>query len=547
MVLVGLVLSAVLFQQSPVAAQAAPQGAAELRGRLVDLLTGQPVPGATVRLAITKTPPVPPRSVTSDDAGAFVFSGLASGQYNLSVNRSGVVTTMFGAPEGRRVTPVIADGATVNLGDVKVPTGAPISGQILDDAGNPLKGADVSAWRMRYLNPGERRLDFMGRATSAENGDYRINALPPGTYFVSAKSTETNAPTFFPATATATEAAPIRVTATAGANASIRLLSVPLARVSGQIVDARGEPSVEFYVMLAPLRDDGAQVSSASLTSEVDAAGKFTVTKVPPGKYNVEVIAKARLEAIATTGGAGVGVRGTDESGSARVTVDGADVGDVFVRTQPATIISGRVIIDGTKVSAEIAARLTLRISENAGPGSVSSVMNASFAVPDAAGMFAMKAIPGGRLIRVTGLPAGTALKRVLVGGADITDAGFDVSSSPVSDVVVELTSKPAVVSGRITDDQGTPIGGAGVIVYSTDQTRWRLVQTRVVVAGRAKSDGTFSFPGLPAGSYYIAGVPELVDGDWAEPDHLGRLRIAAQTFKLVEGETKDLTVVIKK
>jgi protocatechuate 3,4-dioxygenase beta subunit len=547
MPLTAFIFAALLVQQpSPAAAQGTVQGTAELRGRLVDALGGQPLSGATVRLASTRTPPTPTRSATSDADGRFVFSGLSAGQYNLSVSRAGVVTTMFGATEERRVAPLIADGATVDLGDVRVPAGVPITGQILDENGNPLKGAAVSAWRMRYLSPGERRLDFAGGATSDERGDYRIAGLRPGTYFVNAKASDTIAPTFFPATASATDAAPITVTRNAGANASIRLLAIPLVRVSGRVVSAFGTTLADFVVMLVPLRDDGAQVSMQTLNAEVDASGTFAIGKVPPGNYSVEVVSKGRIEAIASSGSVG-GVTPSAESGSARVTVDGRDVDDVFIRTRTPTMVSGKVLLDGTVVPAELAARLTLRIFANSGPSSISSLMNASFAQPDAGGTFAMPAIPGGRLLRVSGLPAGVALKRVLVDGADVTDAGFDIGSSAISDIVIELTSKPSTVSGRVADDQGVPIGGATVIVFSTDPSRWRLVQTRVVVAGRAQADGTFSFAALPAGSYYLAGVMELVDGDWAEPANLQRLRATAQTLKLLDGETARVTVTIKK
>jgi hypothetical protein len=546
MPLVGLVVAALLLQQSPIPpAPPASQATAEVTGRLVDSLSGQAIGGAVVRLSSANTPPAPPRSATSDDTGRFTFRALPAGQYNLSVTKAGVVTTMFGAPEQRRVMPVIADGARVDLGDLRVPTGVPITGQILDELGNPLQGAIVSAWRQRYLSPGERRLDFAGQATSAENGDYRIAGLRPGSYFVDAKASEAIAPTFFPATATATAAAPITVTANAGANASIRLLSIPLARVSGRMVSGLGLPLTNFYVILAPLRDDGAQVKSLNLTSEVGAAGQFAISNVPPGNYSVEVVNKARLEAIGGGGRSAVGVDSTDESGSARVTVDGLDIDDVFIRTQLPTSVSGKVLLDGARVTAELAARLTLRLSENSGPSGISSVLNSSFATPDASGTFALPAIAGGRLMRVYGLPAGVALTRVLVRGADVTETGFDVASSTISDVVVELTSKPAVVSGRVADDHGAPIGGAGVVLFSTDSSHWKLVLTRVVVSARTKADGTFSFAGVPAGSYYIAAVPELVDGDWAEPANLERLRVTAQTFKLGDGEMKDMTLTI--
>jgi hypothetical protein len=209
--------------------------------------------------------------------------------------------------------------------------------------------------------------------------------------------------------------------------------------------------------------------------------------------------------------------------------------------------VSGKILLDGVPISGEMAARLTLSASENSGPSGISSVMNTSFATPAPDGTFTLLAIPGGRLIRVRGLPAGSALKRVLVRGVDVTEEGFDVASSPISDAVIELTSKPSVVSGRVVDDRGAPIGGVGVIVYSTDPSRWRLALTRVVVAARTKADGSFSFSGLPAGSYYLATAPELVDGVWAEPANLENLRQTAQTFKLGDGEHKEIAAVIRR
>lgn len=96
-------LAAVLLQSLAAPAQTDAKGTAELRGRLIDTQSGQPIVGAIVRLSIVATPPVPPtppRSVESDDTGRFAFTSLTAGQYNISVVKGGVVTTLFGAPEG---------------------------------------------------------------------------------------------------------------------------------------------------------------------------------------------------------------------------------------------------------------------------------------------------------------------------------------------------------------------------------------------------------------------------------------------------------------
>ena len=548
MSLIGLALAALILQSPPTvppqASAPVTTGTAEVRGRIMSGAPTASVAGASVKLTgggLIKT------SVT-DESGRFVFTNLPAGRYAVSVSSNGFAVTSFGGRTPRAVSIDLEQGARVDLGDLILPLGVAISGQILDEHGKPLKGANVSAWRSTYLAPGERRLSFEGQAISDDAGDYRIAGVKPGVYFVDAKAGESIAPTFFPATTSAAMAAAIRVTADVGAaGISIRLLPTPLARVSGAIINAQGQPSADFFVILAPLRDDGAQVSAKDMTSEVDAAGRFSVAKVPPGSYVVQVVSKSRLEKLATSGGGGIGdvVQGA-ESGSEPVTVDGRDVDSVFIRTSLPTPLSGKVTLDGSAISAEVAKRLMLRVMQNSGPGGIQSVLNATFATPNPDGTFTIPAVPGGRMLRVDRLPAETTLKRVLMHGVDVTDEGFDVGGSPIGDVVIELTSKPAVVSGRIADDRGVPQGGVGVIVFSEDSRRWRLVNTRVVTSARTKADGTFAFTGLPSGSYYAAVVPLLVEGEWAEPANLERLRVAATSFKLSDGEQKTLMLTLR-
>ena len=540
-------VAAILLPQAPVAAPVS--GTAEVRGRVVSDALGTPAAGASVLLADSSG--IIKATATTDADGRFAFTKLLVGRYTISVMlRNGSFVTAFGGSAPRAVSIDLGDGAHVDRGDLVLPAGVAISGQILDEHGNPLKGANVSAWRLTYLSPGERRLSFEGQAISDDAGDYRIAGVKPGVYFVDAKAGESIAPTFFPATTSAAMAAAIRVTADMGAaGVSIRLLSTPLARVSGVIINAQGQPSAEFFVILAPLRNDGAQVSSGGgLTSEVDAAGRFAINKVPPGNYSVEVVSKSRLEKIATAGGGGIGevVQGA-ESGSELVTVDGRDVDSVFIRTSLPTALSGKVTLDGSAITADVAKRLMLRVVDNSGSSGIRSVMNMTFATPGPDGAFTIPAVPGGRLLRLDRLPSEMALKRVVIHGIDVTDEGFDVGGSPIGDVVIELTSKPAVVSGRIADDRGVPQAGVGVIVFSEDPRRWRLVNTRVVASARTKGDGTFALTGLPSGSYYAAVVPLLVDGEWAEPENLERLRATATAFKLNDGETKALTLTIRR
>jgi len=444
---------------------------------------------------------------------------------------------------------VVPSVPAVDRGDARKPAGQSISGTILDEQGNPLKGATVSAWRLSYLAAGERRLWFEGKATSDQTGDYHIDGLKPGAYYVDAKTSESVAPTYFPGTANATSAALVSVSANNGtASVSIRLLSIPLAKVSGAVLNSQGIASAEFVVFLSPLRDDGAQTSSLKLMTEVDDGGKFVIDGVSPGGYAVAAVSKSRLERIAKTGSGGVGdiVEGA-ESGVQNITVDGANVDDLLIRTTAPVNVAGKITLDGSAITADLAKRLTLYTAERSGPGGVHSVMNRTFGGVSAEGHFTMPIVSGGRLLRVMGLPDAVTLQRVLVYGIDVTDEGFEVGNSDIREVVIALTSKPTHVTGRVTDGQGAPVAAANVIIFPVDSRHWKLVLSRVLQTVKTSRDGTFDLTGIPSGSYFAAAVSSLADGEWAEPAYLDRLRLAATSIKLSDGERKELTLIVKK
>ena len=72
--------------------------------------------------------------------------------------------------------------------DITMPRGSAISGRIVDEFGEPLADAQVSAMRSTWVN-GKRRLQSTGRmAQTNDLGQYRIYGLPPGEYFVSAST-----------------------------------------------------------------------------------------------------------------------------------------------------------------------------------------------------------------------------------------------------------------------------------------------------------------------------------------------------------------------
>ena len=103
-------------------------------------------------------------------------------------------------------------GQTVEKVDFALPRGGVITGRILDEFGEPLADAQVAAQRYQNIG-GRRRLMPAGRpAMTNDIGEFRLFAIPPGQYYLSATLRSMGmmgdtddrsgyAPTYFPGTA----------------------------------------------------------------------------------------------------------------------------------------------------------------------------------------------------------------------------------------------------------------------------------------------------------------------------------------------------------
>jgi hypothetical protein len=115
-----------------------------------------------------------------------------------------------------------------------------------------------------------------------------------------------------------------------------------------------------------------------------------------------------------------------------------------------------------------------------------------------------------------------------------------------VTDVEVVLTDRPSELRGRVTDDSGSGVAGASILVFSTEASRWYLASLHVRRT-ITQDDGTFAVAGMPSGTYYVAvassGNAELPDqirvrgGDigWQDPVALEALTSSAAVVTLVE------------
>ncbi|HKD99454.1 MAG TPA: carboxypeptidase-like regulatory domain-containing protein, partial [Planctomycetota bacterium] len=149
---------------------------ARIRGRVVDAIRGDPIPGATV-----STSPVHNAEPFSRTSDTIVTSG-PDGGFELK-EAAGLVRVIASHPEladGVTAPFDLASGATVDAGDIALRAGGALEGTALDRDGSPMAGG--RAYATRYTTTTQHKSVVIG-----EKGEFRIVGLSAGTWDVSAK------------------------------------------------------------------------------------------------------------------------------------------------------------------------------------------------------------------------------------------------------------------------------------------------------------------------------------------------------------------------
>ena len=552
-------------------------GTGRLRGRVLSAETGGPVRRAQVRIV---SPDIGSKSAMTDAEGRYEFRDLPAGRFNLSVTKAGYVTIQYGQTRpfesGKPID--LTDGQLLDKADFALPRGSAISGRLVDEFGDPVADALVSAMRSAWSG-GRRRLQPTGRTAQTNDlGQFRIYGLSPGDYYVSATfragdmiamdiamsavtgagtggPTGSNpnsgyAPTYFPGTPSSSEAQKITLAIGQEAqNTDFALLPVKLAKISGTVISSDGKPVDGSMVNASPRNSDGAGFMMMGGGARSDKNGNFTISNVSPGEYTLQT----RAMQIMTSGGGdnmvftarvGVGADGNEaETGSLPVTVNGEDLSGVVIVTSKGATASGHLTFEGgAKPTTLTNIRVTASpldmdgpIMAFAGPGTVK-----------ADGTFELKGLSGTRIVRVTSLPPGWMLKSVRVSGNDVTDTGIDFKAGEaVTGVDVVLTSKLTEVNGTVKAGS-TQAKDYTLVVFSDESQKWTLPSTRWVTGTRPDQEGRFQIKNLPAGGYLAIAVDYLAQGEWNDPDVLERLKPKATSFSIDEGETKTLSLSLR-
>jgi hypothetical protein len=546
-------LSAILISQTPAAAQApardqpsAPAvttGTSRLRGRVVGE-DGAPIRRAQVRAraaALRLT-----RIASTDAEGRYEFGNLPAARYTLTVNKAGYVPLEFGQKRpfdgGRPMD--LAEGQTADRIDFALPRGGVITGRILDNAGEPVAGASVSAMRYRFIPGGRRRLEavsssFLGNQTN-DLGEFRLYGLMPGTYIVSARASATGViavtpdsanaastaavdlpdgylTTYFPGTVNPAEAEPVAVALAEEAQASFSMLIARMSNVSGFVRTSDGRPNTAVRLFLRP-RDFGS-VSGSSGSAPIRPDGTFHVANVPPGEYVLEATPVAAGGEFAET----------------VFTVAGRDVTNLIVITSPGVSASGRIVIAGQRPRSTDGSRITMTATpDDPGRRFYTSLAALDSRAVDASGNFRLRGLSGRVLFRPNVTGSNLVLKSVTLNGTDITDTPIDVTNTDLTGLEIVLVEQGRL-SGTARSARGS-VKDFKVALFPAN-LRPGALPTRYTVTASSDPDGRFQITRLPPGEYFGAAVESLeLGGEWDPAFHKSIIGRAAR-FTIREGQ----------
>ena len=531
-------------------------GTATISGMTV---TDEPEPRPVRRVRVTCSGPDFSATAITDDRGRFTFTGLKAGRYSIAGTKDAWVPSAYGAKRPLRPGSAIpiADGETARI-TLRMLRGSVITGVLFDYNNQPAPSTLVSA--LRYtMRDGTRQLTAAGTGLTDDRGIYRIFGLAPGDYVVGAaprppdyrapaselrlldplgERTVAFAPTYFPGSAFATQAAMVtlgRGEERDGIDFALQL--VRTARVDGVVsaTDGSAAPAGTSVSLIAHSESMFPGTAFAGLRSTRTAAdGTFNFADVRPGAYTVLARGSGSLASI--SGVAQISWASTD------IAIDGDDATGLALGLQPGMVLTGQLSFDATRLTPPGDLKsIHVELQPVQSPGSVSFAPSGK--ITDNAGHFLIAGIVPGTYRLTAAFPGlgsrnNWYLRSAIVKGEDTADGSVAIrAGESIRGATIVLSDRPAQVSGTVRNTGGPP-NDFTVIVFPANQSLWTPLSRRIH-ASRPSADGAFGFRGLPPGDYLLAAIDDVEPNEWFDPALLQRLLPTAIKIALAEGEEK--------
>jgi hypothetical protein len=523
-----------LFQAPPQSTKTGVEGFVLRAG------TNEPIPRAQITMRrMSPGEPIPP--ITTDSQGRFVFTDLDPGSYSLFAQRNGFARQDYGErAAGRGGTPLtlVAGQQMKDVVFRLVPTAA-ISGRASDPTGEPLVGITIQLLKSSYTPEGRRTFGPVASARTDDRGQYRIFALTPGRYYVSAfadprvgsTSTFQNevvesgyVRTYYPGGAEASAAAAIELQPGAEVSAiDFTLSRQKVFRVRGRVFDPRIGRAPEAVSINITSRGVPEEIGfSAQTEGSSGADGTFDFRNVPPGAYWLGAMQ------FDVTGPGPIGPRNLSfKVTRIPVEVTNSDLDNIPLTFSPGFAVPGRLSFEGgiSELRQSQLNEVTVALQ------SKDDVIPPFPATINPNGAFTLENIvPGDYRLMLDGIPKNYYIKAVRFGQGDALN-GFTVVP-PVSDALdVILSANASELEGTVLDQNRKPRASAQVVlVPDLQRDRHDLYKQAV-----SDQNGQFAMHTIVPGDYKIFAWEDIEPYAYTDPDVLRKYESSTIPVRIPE------------
>lgn len=486
-----------------------------LSGTVVNSITGEPIPGALVRIL----GPTQGAVMTGPDGRFELAKVPANEAFSIGAEKPGYGMTN----NGMRFQPVTPgeNNITIKL----TPQGA-IQGRIVDDQGQPLEDIQVQALAEQIV-AGRKRQQMVATTSTDATGAYELGGLEPGNYLVKTRMRRlywTAAPLaaaqqaypgeYYPASPDRGGAQPLQVMPGQTAEADFSLAPVRTYRISGDVEGALPQMSSLMLV-----RSDG---DALSISRRIDReTGRFMLLGVPAGSYKLRFRTYPR--------------DGSDPVYAERQLNVDADISGLQIVPQPlANVLVNVVRPPAPQAASGLPAGPRTNVQVQLIPPGESnqrySTMARRNSTPDT--------------LKVRGIPPGTYRVDVQTFGSEcldtVTSGSADLESQ---NLIVSAGAAPQPVTVTLRNDCATL---AGTIRSSVPAALMQVLLIPESGAGEPKaigvgSAGQFRAIGITPGGYRVYAFSTLAGLEYTNPDALRDFN--AQEITLGAGETANVTL----
>ncbi|WHT21620.1 SdrD B-like domain-containing protein [Crossiella sp. CA-258035] len=500
-------------------------------------LTGQDLAGNPVS-----------RTTTTGADGKYSFPNVPAGTYQVKETQPpGYIdgkdspgTNAAAAGNDTFTVTLPPGGSSPGHNFAELPTGS-LTGQVYVDANNngvrDTGEAPISGTAVKLTGTDDAGNPVSLTTTTAADGSYSFDRLRPGSYTV----TETQPEGYLDGRDRAGSArgelgndSVTGVTLGLGQAATgYDFGELPPAGISGKVVEDDGTPIPGVTITLTGIDADGKPVLKTT-TSTSD--GSWSFPNLPPGNYNVtETQPPGFGDGPDTPGPAGGSATPPDTISG--ITLDPGENAPGNVFTEKRSSIAGQVYADANNNGVRDAGEAPI-------PGATVTLTGtdangrpvSKTATTDAEGRYVFdRLLSGGYTVAETqppdyldgkdkagsagGLAGNDTVAAILLPGGTAA-TGYDFG---------ELV--PAGISGKVTEDDGTPVPGVTITLTGTDASGNPVIKTTTT-----KPDGTWSFPNLPPGTYTVTETQPPGFGDG--PDKPGSAGGTATVPDTISGIT---------